>query len=111
MESMNGFLEKRTVKHALRLDSELDNIDGMVRNLQTDIDNIEIDSKRQYGVSPYELSMTSPQEDVVSWHGVHKEASYGDLDDKSEQLKQSRISLESKNFQQCNDTSEVLDEY
>ena len=37
MTSMNGFLERRQKKRAVRLDTETENIDSMVRNLPSDV--------------------------------------------------------------------------
>ena len=88
MESMNGFLERRERQRQLRLDTEVDAIDNMVRNLRADVDyQIEVgnvDGQHQIGgddahgdegsdsrllqssVNPYELSMLSQRQPLES---------------------------------------------
>ena len=48
MQSMNNFLDRRQKNKAVRLDSDIQNIDGMVTNLQTDMDHqIDIESNSE----------------------------------------------------------------
>ena len=42
MESMNGYLEKRGLQRNMRLDSDMEDIKGMVKSLQADVDQIEV---------------------------------------------------------------------